>query len=245
MKAPGEEDDPRLRTAWRTWLSALAVDAEAAVAAALAYESLAPEGRDAWLAALVEDGDEIARTGVPAVALYAPLLAVEPDADRRGRIRAALASSGPGSGVPGLGLEAIAHKPVRALCGRANTGEHLCALLSPLYLDFVAVLVCRYRPERGFISARRDPVRHVVDVVGRRMEEAPAPTVPLGFACTIDGVSVVESPLRDVVEELAHAIVADRREGRRAPDAVAAYVHLFVPDFASMGGKGSANPGAA
>src|SRR6185312_13593079 len=34
-----------VHSAWRTWLSALATDAEAAMAAALAYESLAPEAR--------------------------------------------------------------------------------------------------------------------------------------------------------------------------------------------------------
>ena len=38
--APDTELDPRVRTAWRSWLSALATDAEAAMAAALAYESL-------------------------------------------------------------------------------------------------------------------------------------------------------------------------------------------------------------
>ena len=30
MSAPADRDDPRLRSAWRTWLSALAVDAERA-----------------------------------------------------------------------------------------------------------------------------------------------------------------------------------------------------------------------
>jgi hypothetical protein len=214
MSTPADEDDPRLRSAWRTWLSALAVDAEAAVAAALAYESLAPEGRDAWLDALVEDLDELTRAGVPPVALYAPLLWVEPDPPRRARIEAALS--------PGPKTHANTHNPVRALCGRAQTGEHVCALVSPLYLDFVAVLVCRYRPDRGFVSARRDPVRHVADVVG------PASSA---VACTIDGVEVAEAPLRDVIEDLAHAIVSDRREGRSAPEALRAFAHLFVPDI--------------
>jgi hypothetical protein len=223
MKAPEDEDDPRLRSAWRTWLSALAVDAEAAVAASLAYESLAPEARDAWLEAIAADIDAIARTGVPAMALYAPLLAVEVDPERRLRIGAALAAR---SSLEGPSP----HKSVRALCGRANTGEHVCLLLSPLYLDFVAVLVCRYRPERGFISARRDPVRNVLDVIGQKLGE-PGQASSSALSCLVDGVAVTEAPLRDVVEELAHAIVADRHEGRAAPEALGAYVHLFVPDF--------------
>jgi hypothetical protein len=202
------------------------------MAAALAYESLAPEGRDAWLDALVEDGDEITRLGVPAVALYAPLLAVEPDQTRRSRISAALASKG----------QAITHKPVRALCGRTKTGEHVALLLSPLYLDFVAVLVCRYRPDRGFISARRDPVRHVLDVVGCRLDGPSSSGEAGALACTVDGVEVAEVALSEVVEDLAHAIVADRRDGRPAPFALGAYVDLFAPDFGSGESPGRSGP---
>jgi len=222
MTGPDERDDPRLRSAWRTWLSALAVDAEAAVAAALAYEALADEGRDAWLDALDEDG---AGLGVPAVALYAPLLAVEPDPVRRARIARALEKE-EGTVPP--------QESVRALLGEAESGEHVCVLVSPLYLDFVALLVCRYRPDRGFVSARRDPVRHVIDAIGRRF---PRPGVAAEgsppLACTVDGVAVVESPLSLVIEELAHAIVADRREGRAAPEVLRSYVHLFAPEIVS------------
>jgi hypothetical protein len=233
-----EGHDPRLRAAWRTWLSALAVDADAAVAAALAYESLAPKGRDAWLDAIALDLDDM-RIPVPAIALYAPLLAVEEDETRKARMGAALAARGqaitPASRQPG----------VRALCGRAPTGDHACALLSPLYLDFVTVLVCRYHPDRGLFSARRDPMRHVTDVVGRRLpdaygggtsaasarhgqrDDAQDGTRTAPWACTLDGISMVEAPLSDVIEELAHAIVADRRQGRAAPEIFGAYAHLF------------------
>src|SRR5580692_12560826 len=76
------------QSAWRTWLSALATDADAAMAAALAYESLPPESRDAWLDALAHDRSML---DVPAVALYAPLLAVESDGGRRERIAVAIA----------------------------------------------------------------------------------------------------------------------------------------------------------
>ena len=47
------------------------------MAAALAYESLPDEGRDAWLDALEVDAPGL---GVPLVALYAPLLAVSRNA---------------------------------------------------------------------------------------------------------------------------------------------------------------------
>jgi hypothetical protein len=222
VSMPGDEDNPRMRSAWRTWLSALAVDAEAALAAALAYESLAPEGRDAWLVALAEDMSELARAGVPPIALYSPLLWVELDPERRARIEAELASkdSGPSPN---------AHKVVRALCGRSKAGEHVALILSPLYLDFVAVLACRYHPEHGFRSARHDPVRHVTDVVGE--------------GSTLDGVPVAEAPLRDVIEDLAHAIVSDRREGRAAPPSLRAFAHLFVPDIGPNGALFPESPG--
>jgi hypothetical protein len=245
------------------------VDADAAVAAALAYESLAPEGRDAWLDAIALDLDDM-RIPVPAIALYAPLLAVEEDEARKARMGAALAARGQAV------TPASRQRGVRALCGRAPTGEHACALLSPLYLDFVTVLVCRYHPDRGLFSAHRDPMRHLTDVVGRRLPDAyrsaddgtsaasprrgqddgtsaadgtsPAPPErgrnrrprrgqdggarKEPWACTLDGIWMVEAPLSDVVEELAHAIVADRRQGRAAPEILGAYAHLFVPDLA-------------
>src|SRR5580692_1948223 len=79
------------QSAWRTWLSALATDAEAAMAAALAYESLPGDARDAWLDALEADAPML---DVPPVALYAPLLAVESEpGPRRARIDAVIAAS--------------------------------------------------------------------------------------------------------------------------------------------------------
>jgi hypothetical protein len=155
---------------------------------------------------------------------------VEEDEGRKARMGAALAARGQAV------TPASRQRGVRALCGRAPTGEHACALLSPLYLDFVTVLVCRYHPDRGLFSAHRDPMRHLTEVVGRRLPDAHrsaddgARKEP--WACTIDGIWMVEAPLSDVVEELAHAIVADRRQGRAAPEIFGAYAHLFVPDLA-------------
>ncbi|MFO0677600.1 MAG: hypothetical protein U0169_13780 [Polyangiaceae bacterium] len=55
----GDAIEPRARAAWRTWLTALATDAEAAVAAALTYEALDATGRDAWLDVLDQDAPTI------------------------------------------------------------------------------------------------------------------------------------------------------------------------------------------
>src|SRR5262245_14374961 len=79
----GAPVDPRMLEAWRAWLSSLASDAEAALGAAHAYSELDGDGRDAWLDALAEDTP---RLEVPSVAVYAPLLAVEVEPERRERI---------------------------------------------------------------------------------------------------------------------------------------------------------------
>lgn len=197
--------EPHVQSAWRSWLSALANDAEAAMAAALAYESLPAEGRDAWLDALDLDAPEI---GIPAVALYAPLLAVEGDEERRARITASLAASGE-DGRP-------SQPAPRALLGVGADGMHACAIVAPLYLDFVEVLSCRYTPSGGVVTAAHDPLRHAADVAALR---------------TVEGVTVEPTPLRVVVEELAHAILADKRSQRESPAVLASFAHLFAPQL--------------
>jgi hypothetical protein len=198
------DDDDRVRAAWRSWLSALATDAEAAMAAALAYESLPDEGRDAWLDALEVDAPGL---GVPLVALYAPLLAVESEPSRRERIELTIACDVAGRAA---GSEA------RALRGVSRDGTHACVIVAPLYLDFVQVLQCRYTPAGGFVAVRHEPLRHVGEV---------------GVVHEVDGVSVEPTPLRVVVEELAHAILADKREQRTTPAALASFAHLFGPSL--------------
>jgi hypothetical protein len=201
---PGEpDDDDRVRAAWRSWLSALATDAEAAMAAALAYESLPDEGRDAWLDALEVDAPGL---GVPLVALYAPLLAVESECARRERIELVIA----GDVAEGL----AAGPEARALRGVANDGTHACVIVAPLYLEFVQVLQCRYTPTGGFVAVRHEPLRHMGE---------------FRLVRDVDGVPVEPTPLRVVVEELAHAILADKREHRTTPAAVASFAHLFGP----------------
>jgi hypothetical protein len=213
---PSARDDARVRSAWRSWLSALATDAEAAMAAALAYESLPPDGRDAWLDVLEGDAATLA---VPSVALYAPLLAVESDPARRARMEAAIASD------PERGSAPCAQ--ARALRGVARDGTHACVIVAPLYLDFVQVLACRYTPAGGFVAVKHDPLRNSGDL---------EPMVE------VDGVAVEPTPLRVVVEELAHAILADKRGHRSTPSALASFAHLFAPHLDDAEGGEPSRP---
>jgi hypothetical protein len=201
--------DPRTHAAWRTWLAALAKDAAAATAAALAYQSLAADGRDAWLDALDIDAPEV---DVPKIALYAPLLGVEQDDARRERIA---------KNVTGAAKRST---PPRALVGFKND-DRVCLIVSPLYLDFVELLLCRYDQDQGIREARHEWLVHKDEVA----------------ACARElGVTMVDAPLPQVVEELAHAVVADRRAGRAAPDALMVYIDLFAPDLPMCGGEGEA-----
>ncbi|MDB4937425.1 MAG: hypothetical protein JWP87_4397 [Labilithrix sp.] len=202
--------DPRAHAAWRTWLAALATDAAAATAAALAYDSLAAEGRDAWLDALDVDAPNV---DVPKIALYAPLLGVEQDDARRERIA---------RNVTGAAKRST---PPSALVGWKN-GERVCLIVSPLYLDFVELLLCRYDQDQGIREARHEWLVHKNEVA----------------ACARDlGVTMVAAPLPQVVEELAHAVVADRRAGRAAPEALMVYIDLFAPDLPPSGEQSSSH----
>lgn len=226
MESASDEESPgqgraegveaRVQSAWRSWLSALATDAEAAMAAALAYESLPAEGRDAWLDALEIDAPSL---GIPAVALYAPLLAVEVDEERRARIELSLATAGD----PGRPSQ----PQPRALLGVSGDGTHACLIAMPLYLDFVEILSCRYTPSGGFVTASHDPLRHSGD---------------LAALAQLEGITVEPTPLRVVVEELAHAILADKRGQRQTPSALATFAHLFAPQFEN--GEDAGRPGA-
>lgn len=195
--------DPRAHAAWRTWLEALARDADAVTAAALAYESLGTEGRDAWLDALDADAPHV---GVPKVALYAPLLGVEHDEERRARIAA--------------NVEGAARRSTRseALVG-VRDGERVCLIVTPLYLEFVELLVCVYEPDRGIHEARHRWLAHASDVSAYAEEL---------------GVELSDAPLPQIVEELAHAVVADRRAGRDAPSALMRCSELFAPDVDAL-----------
>ena len=135
----------RASAAWRAWLSALATDAEAALAAGLAYEALDAKGRALWLDALDQDAPLLA---VPNVALYAPLLSVETDPARRARIHAAVE----------VDAGRMHRAAGRALRGIAPNGDSILVVAMPLYLSFVHVVACRVRPHEGFAWVRRDPM---------------------------------------------------------------------------------------
>jgi hypothetical protein len=193
-----------VRAAWRSWLSALATDADAAMAAAMAYESLPPDARDAWLDTLVVDGGSLE---VPALALYAPLLAVEGDGPRRRRIEEAIASD-PRAAAPMA-------RDVGSLRGVGADGMHACVIVAPVYLDFVQVLACRYTPGGGIVSVEHEPLRHAGDLVAIRQ---------------VGSVPVEPTPLGLVIEDLAHAILADKRGHRGTPEALRSFAYLFGPE---------------
>jgi hypothetical protein len=194
--------DPRILAAWRQWLSALATDAEAAIAAAHVYGELAPEARDAWLDALREDAPKL---DVPSVAIYAPLLSVEADPHRRERIEEAI----------GGDLETPGDLTgVRALHGIASDGARVVALVSPLYLSFVRVLFCRYVADEGFVWVRHDPILGATD--------APED------GAIVDDVILEATPLNPVIEELAHAVLAQSRRGLELPRSLQLFANLFT-----------------
>lgn len=202
MIEPPNVPDPRHYGAWRTWLASLANDAEAALGAAHAYGSLDAAGRDAWLDALAEDTPGV---DVPLVAVYAPLLAVETDPDRRERI---------GHAMGDQWWSAIVHGDrARSLRGIAPDRTRVAVLVSRFYLRFVRILTCRYSPDEGFSWGRFEPI--VAE------ERAPQP------GAIIDGVQLEATPLKPVIEELAHAVLAHRRRGRELPSALSLFPDLF------------------
>lgn len=188
--------------AWREWLRALASNAEAALAAALLYRGLDGEGRDAWLKAVEQDAEGL---DIPKFAVYAPLLAVESDPDRRERIQSAIGSSEAAS--PSM--------PAEALAGRTRDGARIAVLISPLYLDFVQVLACAYCPETGFEWVRHDPI----------VERRRAP----GHGSLLDESRLESTPLKALVDDLAYCVLAHRRSGRELPEALKVFADLFGP----------------
>jgi hypothetical protein len=199
-EAEGAALDPRILAAWREWLAALATNAEAALAAAHVYADLTPAARVAWLDALAEDAP---RLDVPRVAIYAPLLWVEMDPDRRTRISSCI----------GDDATLLRRRPFAALRGFADDGARVVALVSPLYLSFVRTLWCRYLPDVGFAWARHDAILNASD--------APKDGV------IVDHVTLEATPVQLVIEELAHAVLAHGRKGSTLPSSLRHFVDLF------------------
>lgn len=197
--------DRRAVAAWVAWLGALANDAEAALAAALTYESLDDASRDVWLDALEQDAESVA---APRIAIYAPLLSVERDPTRLARIHRAV---GPEP------EQAVTRPEARALRGVAEDGTRVVSLVLPLYLSFVQVVSCRYHPAEGFLWARHEPI----------VRDQDAPRAGRG----VDGVELERTPMKPVVEELAHAVLAQKRRGQPAPEALRMIIDLFTPQL--------------
>lgn len=201
----GRATDTRVLDAWCEWLGALATDAEAALAAAIAYRELDAKGRTSWLNALEQDS---VRLKVPRIAVYAPLLAVESDPERRERITFAM---GPAE------IEATPRAAVQALGARRPDGLRIATIIVPLYLDFVQVLACAYRPEAGFSWVRHDPIVE--------LKRAPGP------GQLLEGAILERTPLKALIDELSHAVLSQRRSGRELPEALRVFADLFGPNI--------------
>jgi hypothetical protein len=193
----------RVFDAWCVWLDALATDAEAALAAAMAYKELDGPARDTWLGALEQDRDCV---GVPRIAVYAPLLAVESDPERRRRIHTAI---GPED------LRATPRTCAYGLRGTSRLGLKVAVVVTPLYLEFVQVLACGYSSHTGFEWVRHDPI------VGSH--HAPR------RGDVLEGVTLERTTLNVIVDELAEAVLAHRRGGRSLPEALRVFADLFGP----------------
>lgn len=201
-----DSEQERVRRVWRQWLGALATDSEAALAAALAYQQLDDQERDCWLEAVEADAE---RVGVPPVAVYAPLLAVEADSNRRERITRSVSRAAEAGWE-----EQPCPQHHRALWG--GEGSHRVAvLIGPLYLDFVQIIACSYRPGECFEWVRHDPIA--------KLEQVPLP------GCRIGDCVVHETPLQAAIDELAATVLAHRRTGRDFPEGLCALVDWFGP----------------
>jgi hypothetical protein len=97
------------------------------------------------------------------------------------------------------------------------SGDRVVVLVLPLYLSFVQVFSCRFSATGGFAWARHEPFW--------REQDAPQ------SGAFFEGVTLERTPMKPVVEELAHAVVAHGRGGASPPDALRVLVDLFSPEI--------------
>lgn len=204
---PGEvptlaERDGRSTAVWRQWLASMASDAEAALAAAIAYRDMDGAGREEWLRSLEFDAPEVP---VPAVALYAPLLAVEGDPERRERL---LDKMGADS------LEGQARSRQRSLRGIRADGAKVYVVATPLYLDFVQVLACAVKDGK-FLWVKHDPI------VG------PSGVPRVGEV--LEGARLEVTPVKASMDELALAVLSHQRFGLLLPEGLSVLSDLLGP----------------
>lgn len=198
--------DARTQGVWREWLQALTRDPEAALAAADVYARMNDLERDAWLRALERDS---ASFNVPAVAVYAPLLAVESDDVRRAAMVRVLSS-----GNDATGRTPTARAEMRALIGGTRS-QRVAVLVASLYLDFAHVVACGYQVAGCFHWVKHDPILRTVD--------APKAGV------VVEGVTLEEAAVGAVIDELAETILAHQRRGHALPDALRLFSDWFSP----------------
>lgn len=198
----------RSTAVWRQWLSSMATDAEAALAAAIAYREMDAAGREQWLSSLEFDAPLV---DVPQVALYAPLIAVEQDPERRERLLLALSQDE--NPAPATARRA-------ALCSRetpqsrGGAGTKVFVLATPLYLDFVQVLACGVSEGR-FVWVRHDPI------VGPQGVPKPGDM--------LEGARLESCPEKGLLDELARAVLSHKRSGEALPEALAILGDLLGP----------------
>jgi hypothetical protein len=101
------------------------------------------------------------------------------------------------------------------MCGRCSDGSHIAILVAPLYLDFVRVLACGYRPGVRFEWVRHDPI----------VEDKRAPQ----GSFQMFGTAVDPIPLKALVDDLALTVVAHGRGGDEVPEALTVFADLFGP----------------
>lgn len=199
---PQPPQEGRSTAVWRQWLSSMASDPEAALAAAIAYREMDEGSRDSWLNSLKLDAPAV---DVPSIALYAPLLAVEHDPERRERLIDSLGEQPQTSG---------GRSEKRALLGTAQDGTRVYVLSTPLYLDFIQVLACGVRGGE-FTWVRHDPIAGAdgAPVAGDILEEA----------------TLEPMPIKSVLDDLAVAVLSHRRTGKALPEALEVLGDLLGP----------------
>lgn len=192
---------------WLRWLRSLATDPDAAIALSLLYQRLADDERDGLLAALESD---VKRLGSPAEALFAPLLAVEQDPGRLGRL---------------LRRASRFERKAEPSALRATTqNDEAMGLVFflPTYLAFGELLSCSVHVERGLTEVRREPLVHM-----SRVAEVAKAALP--------GASFASVPFADAVDEVARAVLLTRRSGQSMPPAANRLIQLLHPEQGVLG----------
>jgi hypothetical protein len=185
--------DVRSTAVFRQWLQSMASDAEAALAAAMSYREMSPSGRDQWIRFLQSD---IQGLDIPRIAIFAPLLSVEQDPDRRNLLEWLALGDEEQTGSVAVRAAFVASK---------SGGERVYVLVCPLYLHFVQVLACGVK-DGSFIWVRHDPI---VSQIG-------APVA----GDLMQGAKLELTSFNQALDELARVVLSHQRAGNVLPEAI-------------------------